>query len=132
MNKLRDFIALALYCGFIYWLSAQESLPVPQIFTLQDKLEHAGAYFVMSLLAWRYFRHWLKCHRMPFLIAVGFCSFYGATDEWHQSFVIGRTPDILDWLADSMGAGLAMWGLYQFKFKNEVKNRTINENTLYK
>ena len=27
-------------------------------------------------------------------------SAYGATDEFHQSFVPGRTPDVDDWVAD--------------------------------
>lgn len=121
MHKLRDFIALVLYCGFIYWLSDQESLPMPKLFTTQDKFQHAGAYFVMSILAWRYFRHTVQKSIAVFLIALGFCSFYGATDEWHQSFVIGRTPDILDWLADTLGAGLAMLGLYQFRIRAAAK-----------
>ena len=38
-------------------------------------------------------------------------SFFGATDEWHQSFVPGREADLLDWLADTSGAALAI-GLY--------------------
>jgi VanZ family protein len=29
---------------------------------------------------------------------------YGASDEFHQRFVPGRTADVLDWLADSLGA----------------------------
>ena len=33
---------------------------------------------------------------------------YGATDEWHQSFVPGRTPDINDLLADAVGAFAAV------------------------
>ncbi len=28
---------------------------------------------------------------------------YGALDEWHQGFVPGRTPSVLDWLADVTG-----------------------------
>jgi VanZ like protein len=33
---------------------------------------------------------------------------YGASDEFHQSFVPGRTPDGLDVLADSIGAAIAV------------------------
>jgi len=33
---------------------------------------------------------------------------YGATDEWHQLFVEGREVDALDWLADCLGATLAL------------------------
>ena len=34
------------------------------------------------------------------LLAVG----YGVTDEWHQSFVPGRTPELRDLLADAVGS----------------------------
>lgn len=33
---------------------------------------------------------------------------YGATDEFHQSFVPGRTPDVNDWLVDIAGAAVAV------------------------
>ena len=33
-------------------------------------------------------------------------SLYGATDEFHQSFVPGRDSDVLDWVADTLGAAL--------------------------
>ena len=29
---------------------------------------------------------------------------YAASDEWHQSFVPGRSPDAADWFADAVGA----------------------------
>jgi VanZ family protein len=32
---------------------------------------------------------------------------YGVSDEWHQSFVSGRTSDLLDVAADASGASLA-------------------------
>lgn len=31
---------------------------------------------------------------------------YGVLDEWHQSFVPGRDPSLMDWLADLVGAAL--------------------------
>ena len=33
-----------------------------------------------------------------------FSSLYGATDEYHQSFVSGRTATVDDWVADTAGA----------------------------
>ena len=33
---------------------------------------------------------------------------YGATDEWHQSFVPGRDADVRDLVADAVGAALAV------------------------
>ena len=59
MIKILDFTLLLFYCLFIYWLSDQSSLKTPFDFgfDLQDKLYHAGAYFIMGLLAWRSFKH---------------------------------------------------------------------------
>jgi VanZ family protein len=35
-------------------------------------------------------------------------SLYGISDEFHQSFVPGRTPDVHDWMADTWGAAAAI------------------------
>jgi VanZ family protein len=35
-------------------------------------------------------------------------SLYGVSDEFHQSFVPGRTPDRMDVLADTIGAAVAI------------------------
>jgi len=36
--------------------------------------------------------------------AVALASLYGVTDEFHQSFVPGRFPDMADWAVDTVGA----------------------------
>ena len=36
--------------------------------------------------------------------AAAFALLYAASDEWHQSFVPGRSPDVIDWVADVAGA----------------------------
>ncbi|MGR9116795.1 MAG: VanZ family protein [Gammaproteobacteria bacterium] len=111
MVKFLDSVCLLLYCLFIFWLSDQASLNVPMWFPHQDKIHHAGAYFIMAVFAWRTFRH---AFSKPGLITLLFCGLYGISDEWHQSFVDGRYADILDWLADFTGAGLALYLLYKF------------------
>ena len=99
MIKILDFTLLLFYCLFIYWLSDQSSLktPIDFGFDLQDKLYHAGAYFIMGLLAWRSFKHWVSSPIILALLSIAFCSLYGISDEWHQSFVVGRESDIADW-----------------------------------
>lgn len=42
------------------------------------------------------------------LIIVAICGLYGVTDEYHQSFVGGRSPDIYDIRNDCIGAALAV------------------------
>jgi VanZ family protein len=109
MIKSLDLTLLLTYCLFIYWLSDQPSLPAPMWFDHQDKVYHSGAYFVMGLLAWRSFKPWFSSPFILALVSIAFCSIYGLSDEWHQSFIVGRESDILDWAADSSGAGLAVF-----------------------
>jgi len=45
-------------------------------------------------------------------------SLFGVSDEFHQSFTPGRSVDVLDWMADTSGAALALvcylrWSLYR-------------------
>lgn len=72
---------------------------------------HFAAYFI---LAWTYL--WaLRPKRLSLgikLVVVLMCVLYGITDEYHQSFVPGRTPDLMDLRNDAIGAALAMLLLY--------------------
>ena len=49
------------------------------------------------------------------LVVFLLCALYAASDEWHQSFVPGRTASTFDVLLDSCGAALGwvVWSLYQ-------------------
>ena len=106
--KALDLILLILFCGFIYWLSDQSSLPTPLKFPHQDKIMHMGAYFILTFFAVRAFRHLRLPHKALLLICLIFSSLYGASDEWHQSFVAGRYSDFNDWIADTLGAVLLL------------------------
>ncbi|MDD5412924.1 MAG: VanZ family protein [Methylobacter sp.] len=129
MIKILDFFGLLLYCLFIYWLSDQPSLPAPMWFAHQDKIHHAGAYFIMGLLAWRSFKHLADSPIILALISIAFCSLFGVSDEWHQSFVEGRFSDIADWIADSSGAGLAILLMSQKKILKGLNAEIHNPTT---
>ena len=96
---------LVIYCGVIFYLSHQPTLPVNQLFMHQDKLIHAFAYAVMGMLA---FQSFTSQRNNTALIAILFCSLYGISDEFHQSFIEGRDADVLDWFADTTGAAIAV------------------------
>ncbi|WP_019533597.1 VanZ family protein [Paenibacillus ginsengihumi] len=68
---------------------------------------HFIAYFILALTylwAWRPKRLTLGVKSG----IVALCLLYGLTDEFHQSFVPGRTPDVADLRNDGIGAALAM------------------------
>ena len=104
-----DYLLLFTYCGLIFFLSHQSSVPVPAWFPHIDKFIHASAYALMGLLVWRCVQHTSFADNQRILFSICFCSVYGMSDEWHQSFVVGRDSDVLDWLADTTGACLAVF-----------------------
>ncbi|NRA26522.1 MAG: VanZ family protein [Opitutales bacterium] len=86
-------------------------------FPHQDKLIH---YLVFGLIATAWLR-WLRTRmsvKKAAIAAWSITACFGLTDEIHQAFVPGRTMDVLDWLADALGALTAVlvytyWPLYR-------------------
>ncbi len=96
------------YAGLIFWLSSQaDPLPfVPRPWLAQDKLIHAAEYAVLAALLVVGLRLLGARPWIAVLAAVILASAYGASDEFHQSFVPGRDADVRDWVADTLGAVL--------------------------
>ncbi len=111
-SKVIASLLLIHYCSFIFWLSSQTSLPTPLSFQHQDKVMHLGAYFILTAFTINAFRYFISKNTRLLFSSLIFASLYGASDEWHQSFVIGRSSDINDWLADTVGAILFL-AIYQ-------------------
>lgn len=93
-----------------FYLSHQPTLPYPGDLDAKivSTMGHVGVFGVLAVLFW-----WaLGLTGMAFgrrgLLAIVLTVIYGFLDEWHQSFVPGRTPDILDIIADTVGATLAI------------------------
>ncbi len=86
-----------------------------------DKILHFIVYFGFGYLLERALYHQNRfpmlarhSHLATLLIAV----LYGASDEFHQFFVPGRTMDIFDLMADTTGAAVAIavvWLLNRFR-----------------
>ncbi len=92
--------------GTLYWASAQEKPEIVPALNIPDKWAHFIAYGLLGTLILRTKWVWGRGTRGMF-IAVSVASLYGISDEWHQSFVPGRYPDVVDWIADTLGALLA-------------------------
>jgi VanZ family protein len=104
--------------GIIFFLSSQtgDTLDLPDIPDL-DKLLHAIAYGVLALtVLFAVPGHQYRKHPWRISLSVVlFCLLYGISDEFHQSFVPGRMPSVLDLTADTLGAVVAAVLWFQVK-----------------
>lgn len=95
--------------GTIFWFSHQPTWPDFAV-GYPDWLLHAGAYAVLGLTVWYGMGGWTRHPLAPGALITAFvlASAYGASDEWHQSFVTGRSAAVADWVADSVGAAVGL------------------------
>src|SRR5262245_47385465 len=88
----------------IFAFSAQSN-PVPVVTAhVWDKLLHAVEYGTLAALVARALLGEGLTMAPAILGAALIASAYGATDEYHQSFVPERSSDVTDWMADTVGA----------------------------
>lgn len=95
----------------IFTASSIPEVQLPSIVRhVNDKILHAGTFYVFGILIYRaiYPSHTTREFQWKFIVlAIVAVIIYGISDEFHQSFVPGRTPDVDDAAADSLGGLLA-------------------------
>ncbi|MDA8211200.1 MAG: VanZ family protein [Clostridia bacterium] len=106
MPRYLYWVPVVFYMGVIFYFSSktggQVALPTP------DYVAHGTEYFGLSwLVRWAWSGSRAGRPEQGCRVAILFCFIYGISDEFHQSFVPGRTPDAVDLLADTAGAALA-------------------------
>lgn len=87
--------------ALIFAASSRSTVAGPRIPHF-DKVVHFSVYGLLGTLVCRQGRGWRGA-----AVAIVAVSVYGATDEWHQSFVPGRSTELADWIADTAGAAVA-------------------------
>lgn len=123
-RKLIAWGPAVLWAAVLFFLSELRELPagLGRFAELNDKFVHAVLYSTLGVtLAWaRRCSAWKPPHWL--LLSIGFM--YGALDEWHQSFIPNRSPDVGDFFADVTGIGIGyllfmgMWMAF-FRVKPE-------------
>lgn len=107
-------LPLAAAAG-IFWLSAQSHYPGGiELPSPLDKLAHAAVFGLLALaldLALRVSVPGMPMYKRHLLV-VAAVSLYGGLDEWHQFYVPGRDCEVGDWVADTLGAFLALTAAY--------------------
>lgn len=114
-RRLLRFVPAIVWMTVIFILSSRTSdeidtfLPFLQRFFpfMEDfNWGHFVSYFILAMtidygIGANADRFWVK------VVIVLLCGVYGITDEYHQSFVGGRMPDLMDIRNDLIGA--AIW-----------------------
>lgn len=135
MRRIKAWLPAALWMGVIFAMSAmpgdvsgdtsgrlmklllwllslllgQEAaagIPADVLHLLIRKGAHMAEYAVLLLLYHRALR--MEQAKRPGLCALILCAAYAATDEFHQGFVAGRGPGVIDVGIDTLGAGIAL------------------------
>jgi VanZ family protein len=104
--------AVAIFIG-----SAIPGPDMPKaVLSVPDKILHVCEYTVFAFLICRAVKNQNRMRgivRFAVIFTIICASTYAASDEFHQSFVPGRTMDVFDWLADTIGAfagtGIGAW-----------------------
>lgn len=102
-------LAVVAWMALIFGLSSiPREVPSPGTHLVApDKAAHFAVYSVLAFLLYAAGRPYVTTTRRAWLLvaaSIAVAALYGVSDEFHQSFVPGRDPDPLDWLADLAGA----------------------------
>lgn len=108
INRVFLFIYLPL---IIHWVTIfiLTSLPSDRLPSVEvsDKINHFLAFFVLGFflnLTLKYQTKFPELKKNILLITIIIAAGYGLLDELHQLFVPGRSAEVLDCLADFIGA----------------------------
>ncbi|MDP1794146.1 MAG: VanZ family protein [Acidimicrobiales bacterium] len=100
-RRIALWAAATAWSAVIFLLSSVPGSRLPA--RIPPEVGHLGEYFVLGALLYLALRVDLS-PRTALALAVVIASAYGVTDEFHQRFVVLRTPDVYDWVTDTLGA----------------------------
>jgi VanZ family protein len=98
-------------------LSGTENPATPGFIPSFDKLAHFCVYGLMATLLFRLIPPASR-NGLSALVVILAVSLFGLSDEIHQAFTPGRSVEFADWVADTLGAVVAVmaywkWGAYR-------------------
>jgi VanZ family protein len=107
------WLVVVLWMTVIFVLSSIPSLHVPFAHSydfLLRKLAHIGAYAVLTVVLSRAFEMYTDSRIRAWLLAAFVAVLYGMSDEWHQTWILGRHGSFRDVGIDAVGvaAGIAL------------------------
>ena len=117
----RYWLPVIVYCTAIFIQSSFPTTEQLPSWPFLDKILHVAAYALLGFLVFRALAtgHLTNNLNLALIISALFAGLYGLSDEWHQSFVPGRSAEAADALADLIG-GMLGAGLGWLRFRGGV------------
>ncbi len=119
-QRLKNWLLVFFWAGLIFFLSHQPDLKVGQsdIFNfILSKLAHVTEYAILSLFLIRALSEEKIFQRKALLFSVILALLYAVSDEFHQTFILGRHGTITDIFIDSIGIFLASVWFFIYRIK---------------
>lgn len=89
---------------FLQKVFPKSNITLENMHYLIRKGAHFSEYFILGALTMNASRKCILVRYRGFIISVVICVIYAISDEFHQIFVSGRAPAIIDVLIDTCGA----------------------------
>jgi VanZ family protein len=106
MAAIIRWLLVVFWMSAIFALSSIPSLQVPFAhsydFVLR-KLAHISEYAVLTILLWWALQLYTGSRVQAWLLAALAAALYGLSDEWHQSWIVGRYGSFRDVGIDAVG-----------------------------
>jgi VanZ family protein len=123
-SSCRRWVYPVLLAGLIVVASSCSAVAGPAINNF-DKVVHFSVYGLLGTLMVRALgvRRWGR--------AILIVSLFGASDELHQHFTPGRSMEFADWVADTLGAMVAVmiytkWTWYRSQLENPLGKGAVS------
>ena len=104
-------LPLLLYAAVVLAVSSIPNLKTPQVrFLAADKLAHFLEYSLFAFLAYRSMTRISPNvgERLPLLLSLLLLAAFAILDEYLQSFIPGRSPELWDYATDLAGGSLIL------------------------
>lgn len=106
MKCIKLWLPVLIWAGVIFFLSSQPELKsdLPQSWDFFfRKIAHMIEYGILTYLLFRAFKGYNLNARKSLILAIIFSFLYAISDEYHQSFILGREGTARDVAIDSIG-----------------------------
>ena len=112
LKNTKNWLLVFIWAGLIFFLSHQPALKsgLPQTSDfLFGKLAHFLEYAILTFLLIRALSNYQISKRKIIYLAIVLSVLYAFSDEYHQSFIIGRDSSFNDIVVDGLGILLTTW-----------------------